>query len=134
LTRRFTFRARHRISHARDFQAVFAAKLTKPVGPITLHARVTDHAEPRLGLSIGRRFGPAHARGAFKRRIRDAFRLLQHDLPRPEGGGAYDFVITARAHSLLNTADYQTLFAQGAAALHNTVTKRVVRQKGHAND
>lgn len=42
----------------------------------------------RLGLSIGRKVGPAHVRNQWKRYIREAFRLNRHRLP-----DAYDLII-----------------------------------------
>ena len=42
----------------------------------------------RLGLSIGRKVGPAHERNRWKRAIREAFRRHRHRLP-----DAYDLVI-----------------------------------------
>ncbi len=125
-----TFRRRNRMSSAKDFQAVFNHKLAKPAGPIVVHARPTDRPEHRLGLSIGRRFGPAHSRNALKRRLREAFRLSRQDFPRPPGGGAYDLVITARPHAGLTTGDYARLLAAAVAAIDRTVHKRT----DHAQD
>jgi ribonuclease P protein component len=36
---------------------------------------------PKLGLTVSRQFGKAHLRNQFKRRVREAFRLSQHQLP-----------------------------------------------------
>ncbi len=125
-----TFRRRNRMSSAKDFQAVFQHKLAKPAGPIVVHARPTDRPDHRLGLSIGRRFGPAHARNALKRRLREAFRLCQPDFPRPPGARAYDMVITARPHAGLKTDDYARLLTAAIAAIDRTVQKRT----DHAQD
>ena len=119
-----TFRRSNRISRKSDYQAVFAAKLAKPAGPIVIHARPTDQPHHRLGLSIGRRFGPAHTRNALKRRLREAFRLSQQNFPRPPHAKAYDLVITARPHPRLKTDDYARLITQAIAAIDRTIRKR----------
>jgi ribonuclease P protein component len=125
-----TFRRRNRMSSSKDFQAVFNHKLAKPAGPLVVHARPTDRPDHRLGLSIGRRFGPAHTRNALKRHLREAFRLTEHTFPRPPSANAYDLVITARPHAGLQTDDYARLIAQALAAIDRTVRKRT----DHAQD
>lgn len=119
-----TFRRRHRITHARDFRAVFEAKLQKPAGPLVVHARPSLHPEPRLGLSIGRRVGPAHDRTALKRRIRDAFRHIRADLPHPPNAASYDLVVSARPHTLLKSHEYAELLAKAIESIHRTVARR----------
>jgi ribonuclease P protein component len=41
-----------------------------------------EPTETRLGITVTRRFGEANVRNRFKRLIREAFRLVQHDIPR----------------------------------------------------
>ncbi|MBL4591607.1 MAG: ribonuclease P protein component, partial [Phycisphaerales bacterium] len=61
------FRRRHRLTKAHEFDAVFAHKIRKSSGPITVHIKPNALGEHRLGLSIGRRVGNAVARGRLKR-------------------------------------------------------------------
>jgi ribonuclease P protein component len=35
----------------------------------------------KLGVTVSKRFGDAHRRNRFKRIVREAFRLSQHDFP-----------------------------------------------------
>ncbi len=109
--RALTFRRRHRLTHAREFQAAFAAKLRKSAGPLTVFLTPTDRPEPRLGLSIGRRVGNAVTRNRLKRQIREAFRHLRAELPTPPAGGAYDLVVSARAHAPMPHTRYRALLA-----------------------
>lgn len=41
----------------------------------------TGLPQTRLGLTVSARYGAAHERNLFKRRIREAFRLSRHNLP-----------------------------------------------------
>ncbi|MBL8745256.1 MAG: ribonuclease P protein component [Phycisphaerae bacterium] len=124
-----TFRARHRLAHARQFQAVYGARMRKARGPITLFALPNGLEHPRLGLSIGRRCGTAVRRNTIKRRLREAFRLGQHRLPtieRSSGGSAegYDFVASASPHEPMSVEEYARAFMACAAELHREWLKR----------
>ena len=118
------FRARHRISHALDYQAAFAARLAKSRGPLTVFLRPTTHPEHRLGLSIGRRVGGAVQRVRLKRHIREAFRLDRPVYPHPAAGGSYDIVVSARAHNPLPLHEYRERLRDAVAAAHREAEKR----------
>lgn len=129
-----TFRPRHRLTHAREFQAVYGARCRKSVGPLTVFALPNPLAEPRLGLSVGRKVGKAHVRVAAKRAIREAFRHVQHDLPAWEAGeaegrktGRYDYVVQVRPHEPLPAAEYQRLLLHLARDCHGVWARRLAK-------
>ncbi len=95
-----------RISKDRDYSGAFEEGVRKARGPITVVGRPNGQKISRLGLSIGRRVGPAHVRVRLKRMIREAFRLQRAELP-----AGYDLVVTARAHRPLPLAEYRRLLA-----------------------
>jgi ribonuclease P protein component len=74
---------------------------------------------PRLGISIGRKVGSAVVRNRIKRLLREAFRLMQHDLP-----CGYDLVVVVRPHQPVGLADYQRLLLNMALRLHRTWQKK----------
>lgn len=78
---RLRFTRLQRLTHAREFDAVFKAKNSARGVRIILHGLPNGLAWSRLGLSVGRKFGNSVARHRFKRLVREAFRLGQHDLP-----------------------------------------------------
>ncbi|HVZ33634.1 MAG TPA: ribonuclease P protein component [Polyangiaceae bacterium] len=92
------FRSRHRLTHARQFQAVYDAKLRKTIGPIMVSTLPNTLPHPRLGLSVGVRVGSAVTRNRIKRLIREAFRLEQFTLAQSLTG-SYDIVVGVRAGS-----------------------------------
>lgn len=103
-TRRYLFRHRQRLHGSRVFAAVFDAQLRKNMGPIVVCGRPNGLAYNRLGLSVPRRVGSAVQRARIKRRLREAFRLGQH-----EGSTGYDLVISVRPHEMLTVVEYQRL-------------------------
>ena len=111
--RRYPFTKSHRVRSRVDFSAVFDAKVRQSRGPLTGYALPTDHATPRLGLSVGRRVGTAPRRNRIKRLLRESFRLLQHDFPRP-----YDLILVVRPHEPLILAEYQRLLTALMVKLH----------------
>jgi ribonuclease P protein component len=117
--RRYPFSKSHRVRSRVDFSAVFDAKVRQSRGPLTAYALPTDHKTPRLGLSVGRRVGTAPRRARIKRLLRESFRLLQHDFPRP-----YDLIIVVRPHEPLILAEYQRLLTALMLKLHQAWQQR----------
>lgn len=117
--RRLGFSRRQRLTHAREFQAAFAGRCSVPAGPLRIHARLnaTDPPAARLGLSVGRRVGPAVRRGRIKRLLREAFRLEQARLP-----AGVDLVVAVHPHAELELAEYRRLLVAAAASLARRLT------------
>jgi len=80
---RLRFRRRHRLSGARAFGLVFREGRRVGGKAMVLYVLPGSAAEPRLGLSVGRRVGKATVRNAVKRRLREVFRLLLPELEQP---------------------------------------------------
>jgi ribonuclease P protein component len=108
-----------------EFEAVFEARLRKSRGPITVFLRATQNNEPRIGLSVGRKYGNAVVRGRFKRMMREVFRHHRFELPTPSCGGAYDIVVTTRRHDAMTIDSYSDFFMEAVQAAHRTYEKRV---------
>lgn len=121
---RLWFRDRHRLSKSREFQAVFEARVSSRQGPLTVFVLGNDLGHPRLGLSIGRRVGGAVRRNAVKRRIREAFRLSQHEF-----GGGFDIVVSARRHGEAGMETYRRWLADG----FRQATRRWERQRSRGD-
>ncbi len=104
----YTFTTAQRLKNQTDFQRVLKRGLRETRGPIVaaLLASPETIKKSRLGIRIGRRCGSAPVRNRIKRLLREAFRLMQHDWPRP-----FDVVVTVRPHEPLILAEYQRLMA-----------------------
>lgn len=88
------FPRRVRLLRGSDFDAVFAAKNSCGDGVLVLYARPNELGHPRLGLVVSRKAGKAVVRNRWKRLLRSAFRLQQHELP------AMDLVCLPRAREV----------------------------------
>jgi ribonuclease P protein component len=108
-----------RLGGRNAFGAVFAARARKNSGPLSVAARPNALEHCRLGLSVSRRVGNAVVRNRAKRLLREAFRLIQHDLP-----AGFDLVVVVRPHDPLELADYQRHLRDAAEQLARLWRKR----------
>jgi ribonuclease P protein component len=76
------FTKRMRLLRADEFERVFAARSSAGDAWIVVYGAINDVGHPRLGLTVSRRVGGATVRNRWKRLLREAFRLTQHELPR----------------------------------------------------
>lgn len=130
-------RPRHRLTHARQFQAVYGSKARKVRGPIAVFSMPNGLPHARLGLAVGRRCGGAAVRTAIKRRLREAFRLSRPELDalHLDEAGCLDVVITANRHELLGTPQYQRMLMACCRELQRDWRKRLARRaKPEADD
>ena len=103
------FRTRHRLTHARQFQAVYLAQVRKIRGPLIVFTLPNTLPHHRLGLAVGTRVGNAVIRNQVKRRLREAFRLEQFNLPAPGPEKHLDIVISVRPGRVLPLSAYRTI-------------------------
>ncbi len=121
--RRYRFTHAQRLHGSRAFSAVYGARARKVVGPLVVHGLPNDLPYARLGLSVPRKVGTAVKRNRVKRLIREAFRLLQHELPT-----GYDFVVAVRPHEVAELADYQRMISGAMQSLDREWQRRRRRQ------
>ncbi len=81
MTPRLLFPPTHRLKSPEDFKRVYDRKRSVSDANLIVYAceNVLPHA--RLGVSVSKKAGGAIVRNRFKRLFREAFRLLQHELP-----------------------------------------------------
>lgn len=88
---KYSFKKSSRLLHKKQFQAVASSK-DRSVGKLlVINVLQTHSEEAKLGITVTKRFGKAHLRNRFKRKVREAFRLLEipshvHILVKPKLG------------------------------------------------
>lgn len=101
-----------RLSGARQFGAVYEAKVSRHAGPLVVYLRPNGLPHLRLGLTVSRRVGTAVRRNRIKRLLREAVRLNQHRMP-----AGYDVVIRVLPHDALTLERYSELILEAADTL-----------------
>jgi ribonuclease P protein component len=77
----YRFAPRMRLLKPRDFERVMRARATATDNMVRMYGTLNALGHPRLGLTVSRRVGTATRRNVWKRALREAFRLAQHELP-----------------------------------------------------
>ena len=116
----FRFPKRMRLLTASDFERVFQARRSAGDEFVVLYGAANNLQYPRLGLAVSRKVGGAVARNRWKRALREAFRLAQHDLP------PLDLVCIPRAGAKPSVAHVRRSFL--------TLSKRILRQLERDNE
>lgn len=84
--------ARARIRSSADFKAVYGGKRSVRNRDLTVYWREAPGGASRLGLSVGKRLGPAVVRNRIKRILREVFRIERRAIP-----AALDLVVIPRS-------------------------------------
>ena len=99
-----TFPKSVRLRRPTEFEAVYNQKNFAADEVLVINGAANGLAVTRLGLSVSRKVGNAVVRNQWKRRIREAFRQMQHELPlgidlviRPRKGAACDYQIICQS-------------------------------------
>lgn len=121
--RTLVYRKRHRLSGARAYAAVFAAKCRKHRGNITVFAAPNNLPHCRLGLSVSRKVGSAPTRARIKRHIREAFRHHHQEWLLANNTGL-DLIVSVRPASTHSSDAYRDNLTHAATALAATWNKR----------
>lgn len=76
-----TFPKRLRLLKPSEFDRVMRSRISAVDGLMRIYGAANELGHPRLGLTVSRRMGVAVERNRWKRSLREAFRLGQHQLP-----------------------------------------------------
>ena len=78
---RLTFPESRRMKTPADFDRCYKRKKSASDAVLVVYACENGLAHPRLGCSVSKKIGGAVVRNRYKRLFREAFRLVQPDLP-----------------------------------------------------
>jgi len=107
---RFDFPKTVRLLKSSEFDRVFARRCSFANGLVIVYFASGESLRPRLGLVVSRKCGNAVVRNRWKRALREAFRLVQHKLPRH-----LDLVVLPKRSAQPDVARLQASFQQLAA-------------------
>ncbi len=117
--KRFGFSSQYRLKSSLQFDKVFQARRSISDGHLILFARPNNLGHCRIGLGVGKKVGGAVQRNDYKRRLREAFRLSQHELK-----GSFDLVVVPRAKKRICVSQYQKSIVHLFRRLQKRIEKK----------
>ncbi|MBL8810055.1 MAG: ribonuclease P protein component [Planctomycetaceae bacterium] len=105
--RRYKFTREQRLRKSLDFEQIYDRGLRAGDGHLLVFVLRNGTSSTRLGVSVSRKHGSAVVRNLKRRRLKEAFRRLQHDLP-----SGLDIVIVPRQRLDSELADYSRSLAK----------------------
>ena len=100
--RRYTCPKLMHLRSPQDFERIYGDGQRAGDDHLLMFATANDLNVNRLGLSVSRKHGSAVYRNVKRRRIREAFRCLQHDLPQ-----CFDLIAVPRQRDDSTLQDYR---------------------------
>lgn len=116
----FNFPKSAKLLKPSEFDRVFSARSSAADGLIVVYAAQNHGEQPRLGLTVSRKCGNAVVRNRWKRSLREAFRLVQHQLPQH-----LDLVVLPKKGATPNVALMQKSLLK--------LTKKIVARQSATN-
>jgi ribonuclease P protein component len=112
------FAKRLRLLKPSEFDRVMRARTSAVDGRLRMYGVANELGHPRLGLTVSRRVGNSVVRNRWKRALREAFRLVQHDLP------AFDLVCIPHRNVEPNVARLQESLSKLARRIDEQLGRR----------
>jgi ribonuclease P protein component len=88
----FGFPKSRRLLKSAEFDRVFRRRRSQSDGTLVVYACENELPATRMGMVVSRKYGKATLRHRWRRCLREAFRLCQHELP-----AGLDLVVLPRA-------------------------------------
>lgn len=111
----FAFTRQQRLRAKSEFERVYGLKCKAADGVLLIFAARNSQQVTRIGLSVSKKHGGAVVRNRLRRLLREAFRLVQHQLP-----AGLDLIAIPLAKEKASLPAYQESIVK--------ITKRLVRR------